>query len=111
PEEFRLCVAAAVEETRGRVPVIAGTGYGTVLALRYARIAEEAGADGLLAMPPYLVVPDQAGLLRHYTALAAGTGLGIIVYQRDNAVFAPETVAGLARIPNIIGLKDGVGDL
>ncbi|MBY8880320.1 5-dehydro-4-deoxyglucarate dehydratase [Actinacidiphila acidipaludis] len=111
PEEFGACVAAAVEETAGRVPVVAGAGYGTVLALRYARIAEEAGADGLLAMPPYLVVADQQGLLRHYTALAQGTGLDVIVYQRDNAVFTPETVVALAQVPNIIGLKDGHGDL
>jgi len=111
PEEFGACVAAAVEEAAGRVPVVAGAGYGTALALQYARIAEQAGADGLLAMPPYLVVADQRGLLRHYTALAEGTGLDIIVYQRDNAVFAPETVVALAQVPNIIGLKDGLGDL
>lgn len=111
PEEFGACVAAAVEETAGRVPVVAGAGYGTALALQYAAIAERSGADGLLAMPPYLVVADQDGLLRHYTALAEGTGLDVIVYQRDNAVFTPETVVALARVPNIIGLKDGVGDL
>jgi 5-dehydro-4-deoxyglucarate dehydratase len=111
PEEFGACVAAAVEETAGRVPVVAGAGYGTALAVEYARIAERAGADGLLAMPPYLVVADQEGLLRHYSALAAGTGLDVIVYQRDNAVFTPETVVELAKVPNIIGLKDGLGDL
>ncbi|MCZ4096212.1 5-dehydro-4-deoxyglucarate dehydratase [Streptomyces sp. SID13666] len=111
PEEFRACVAAAVEVSAGRVPVVAGAGYGTALAVQFARLAEDAGADGLLAMPPYLVVPDQAGLLRHYSGLAAGTGLDIIVYQRDNAVFESETVVELARIPNIIGLKDGLGDL
>jgi 5-dehydro-4-deoxyglucarate dehydratase len=111
PEEFRACVAAAVEEAAGRVPVVAGAGYGTALALQYAALAEQAGADGLLAMPPYLVTADQDGLLRHYTALAAGTGLDVIVYQRDNAVFTPETVVALAAIPNVIGLKDGYGDL
>ncbi|WUH94124.1 5-dehydro-4-deoxyglucarate dehydratase [Streptomyces sp. NBC_00433] len=111
PAEFGACVAAAVEETAGRVPVVAGAGYGTALALEYAGIAERAGADGLLAMPPYLVVPDQEGLLRHYSALAAGTALDVIVYQRDNAVFTPATVVELARVPNIIGLKDGHGDL
>ncbi|WP_433888704.1 5-dehydro-4-deoxyglucarate dehydratase [Streptomyces sp. CA-111067] len=111
PEEFGRCVAAAVEEAAGRVPVVAGAGYGTALAVQYAGIAERAGADGLLAMPPYLVVADQDGLLRHYSALAAGTGLDVIVYQRDNAVFTPETVVELAKVPNIIGLKDGVGDL
>ncbi|MGP3950543.1 5-dehydro-4-deoxyglucarate dehydratase [Streptomyces sp. 7N604] len=110
-EEFRLCVHTAVEEAGGRVPVVAGAGYGTALAVTYARIAEVAGADGLLAMPPYLVVPDQRGLLRHYAALADATSLDLIVYQRDNAVFEPETVVELARIPRIIGLKDGLGDL
>ncbi|MCX5389963.1 5-dehydro-4-deoxyglucarate dehydratase [Streptomyces sp. NPDC006482] len=111
PEEFRVCVAAAVEETAGRVPVVAGAGYGTALAVQYARLAEEAGADGLLAMPPYLVVADQAGLLRHYTELAAATSLDVIVYQRDNAVLTPATAVALARTDGIIGLKDGLGDL
>ncbi|MFJ9470914.1 5-dehydro-4-deoxyglucarate dehydratase [Streptomyces caniferus] len=111
PEEFADCVAAAVEEAAGRVPVVAGAGYGTALAARFARLAHEAGADGLLAMPPYLVVAGQEGLLRHYTELAAATPLPVIVYQRDNAVFAPATVAALARTEGIIGLKDGIGDL
>lgn len=111
PEEFQLLVTAAVEETAGRVPVIAGAGYGTALAVRYARLAEAAGADGLLAMPPYLVVAAQEGLVRHYTELAAATSLDVIVYQRDNAVFTPETVVEFARADGIIGFKDGLGDL
>ncbi|WP_200301392.1 5-dehydro-4-deoxyglucarate dehydratase [Streptomyces adelaidensis] len=111
PEEFQDCVRAAVTETAGRVPVVAGAGYGTALAVRYARLAEEAGADGLLAMPPYLVVAAQEGLLRHYRELAAATSLPVVVYQRDNAVFTPATVVELARTEGIVGLKDGVGDL
>jgi 5-dehydro-4-deoxyglucarate dehydratase len=111
PEEFEACVRAAVEETAGRVPVVAGAGYGTALAVRYARLAEAAGADGLLAMPPYLVVAGQEGLLRHYREVAAATALPVIVYQRDNAVFTPESVVELARTEGIIGLKDGLGDL
>ncbi|MFH9828450.1 5-dehydro-4-deoxyglucarate dehydratase [Streptomyces bobili] len=111
PEEFETCVAAAVEETAGRVPVVAGAGYGTALAVRYARLAHAAGADGLLAMPPYLVIAGQEGLLRHYREVAAATPLPVIVYQRDNAAFTPETVVGLARTDGIIGLKDGLGDL
>ncbi|WP_138905032.1 5-dehydro-4-deoxyglucarate dehydratase [Streptomyces albidochromogenes] len=111
PREFRTCVAAAVEEAAGRVPVVAGAGYGTALAVQFARAAEEAGADGLLAMPPYLVAADQRGLLRHYTELAAATSLDVIVYQRDNAVLTPGTVVELARVPGVIGLKDGHGDL
>ena len=111
PEEFADCVRAAVDEVAGRVPVVAGAGYGTALATRFARLAHEAGADGLLAMPPYLVVAGQEGLLRHYTEVAAATPLPVIVYQRDNAVFTPATVVSLARTPGIIGLKDGLGDL
>lgn len=111
PEEFETCVRAAVDETAGRVPVVAGAGYGTALAVRYARLAQAAGADGLLAMPPYLVVAGQEGLLRHYRELAAATELPVIVYQRDNAVLTPETVVALARTDGIIGLKDGLGDL
>ncbi|MEV4785368.1 5-dehydro-4-deoxyglucarate dehydratase [Streptomyces tuirus] len=111
PEEFEACVRAAVEAVDGRVPVVAGAGYGTALAVRYARLAEAAGADGLLAMPPYLVVAGQEGLLRHYREVAAATALPVIVYQRDNAVFTPETVVALARTDGIIGLKDGLGDL
>ncbi|MBV7695116.1 5-dehydro-4-deoxyglucarate dehydratase [Streptomyces sp. TRM70350] len=111
PEEFEVCVAAAVEEAAGRVPVVAGAGYGTALAVHYARLAERAGADGLLAMPPYLVHAGQEGLLRHYREFASATALPVIVYQRDNAVFTPETVVDLARTDGIIGLKDGLGDL
>ncbi|WP_406001584.1 5-dehydro-4-deoxyglucarate dehydratase [Streptomyces sp. NBC_00829] len=111
PEEFGVCVAAAVAETAGEVPVVAGTGYGTALAVEFAKTAEAAGADGLLVMPPYLVAADQSGLLRHYTAIARATSLDVIVYQRDNAVFTPETVVELARADGIIGLKDGHGDI
>ncbi|MGC4986734.1 5-dehydro-4-deoxyglucarate dehydratase [Streptomyces sp. DT193] len=111
PEEFETCVRAAVEATEGRVPVIAGAGYGTALAVRYARLAEAAGADGLLAMPPYLVTAGQEGLLRHYREIAAATSLDVIVYQRDNAVFTPASVVELARTEGIIGFKDGLGDL
>jgi len=111
PEEFELCVTAAVEAADGRVPVVAGAGYGTALAVRYARLAGRAGADGLLAMPPYLVRAGQEGLLRHYREVAAATSLPMIVYQRDNAVLTPEAVVELARTEGIIGLKDGLGDL
>ncbi|MFI2378930.1 5-dehydro-4-deoxyglucarate dehydratase [Streptomyces sp. NPDC018964] len=111
PEEFELCVTAAVEAADGRVPVVAGAGYGTALAVRYARLAERAGADGLLAMPPYLVKAAQEGLLRHYRQLAAATSLPVVVYQRDNAVLTPGSVVELARTEGIVGFKDGLGDL
>ncbi|MFE9024191.1 5-dehydro-4-deoxyglucarate dehydratase [Streptomyces sp. NPDC007808] len=111
PEEYEACVRVAVESAAGRVPVVAGVGYGTALAVRYAGLAGTAGADGLLAMPPYLVVAGQEGLLRHYREIAAATALPVVVYQRDNAVFTPAGVVELARTEGIIGLKDGLGDL
>ncbi|MES4833752.1 5-dehydro-4-deoxyglucarate dehydratase, partial [Streptomyces anthocyanicus] len=66
---------------------------------------------GLLAMPPYLVLAGQEGLVRHYREVAAATPLPVIVYQRDNAVFTPESVVELARTDGVVGLKDGLGDL
>jgi 5-dehydro-4-deoxyglucarate dehydratase len=111
PTEYEACVTAAVETVAGRVPVVAGAGYGTTLAIEYARAAERAGADGLLVMPPYSADGGQAGLLRHYTALAEATRLDLILYQRDATAFAPSTVVELARVPNIVGFKDGRGDL
>lgn len=109
--EYGRCVRVAVEEAAGRVPVVAGVGHGTALALQFVREAEDAGADGLLVFPPYLVRPGQAGLVRHYLTLADATGLDQIVYLRDNAVLTPATAVELAGHPRIAGLKDGVGDV
>lgn len=111
PEEYELCVRTAVDAVHGSVPVIGGCGYGTTLATQYARAAERAGADGLLVLPPYSADGGQDGLLRHYTALAESTDLDLILYQRDTTVFAPETIAELSQVPNIVGFKDGRGDL
>lgn len=114
PAEYEQCVRVAVEEARssGRtVPVLGATGYGTALAIEYARAAERAGADGLLVFPPSGADGGQAGLIAHYRALAAATPLSLILYQRDQLVLAPETVVELAAVPTIVGLKDGRGDL
>jgi 5-dehydro-4-deoxyglucarate dehydratase len=109
--EFHCLVKAAVEEARGRLPVIAGAGYGTQLALSFAKVAEDAGADGLLVLPPYLLQSEQQGLYEHYRQVAAGTNLGVIIYQRDNAIFTPATVARLSKLKNVVGLKDGHGNM
>jgi 5-dehydro-4-deoxyglucarate dehydratase len=111
PDEYERCLEVAAECADGRVPVIGGCGYGTALAKEYARAAERAGANGLLVLPPYSADGGQDGLLRHYTSLAEATGLDLILYQRDTTVFTPETVAELAQVPNIVGFKDGRGDL
>jgi len=112
PIEVARVVRVAVEQTRGRVPVLAGTGYGTALAKDIAVAAEHAGADGLLLLPPYLVNSEQDGLAAHVEAVCAATRLGVIVYNRDNAMLNEDTLARLCdRCPNLVGYKDGVGDI
>jgi 5-dehydro-4-deoxyglucarate dehydratase len=110
-DDYTAALGVAVEEAAGLLPVVGGVGYGTALAKRYAQAAEQAGVDGLLVMPPYLVYPGQEGLRRHFSDLADSTRLALILYQRDNAILSPETVAELSVRPNIVGLKDGYGDL
>lgn len=110
-EEFQQLETTAVEVAKGRLPVIAGAGYGTRLALSFVKVAEEAGADGLLVLPPYLVQAEQQGLYEHYRCIAAATHLGLIIYQRDNAVFKPENIARLSELKNVIGFKDGHGNM
>lgn len=110
--EFSAVVSAAVRETAGRVPVLAGCGYGTAMAKEFAKAAEDTGADGLLLMPPYLVNAGAAGLAAHAEAVCASTRLGVIFYNRDNAVIDDATVARLCeRCPNLVGFKDGHGDI
>ena len=111
PAEYETCLRVAVQTVAGSVPVVGGTGYGTSLALEYAKAAERAGADGLLVLPPVFGHGGQAGLAAHYRALAAGTSLDLILYQREQLVFAPETVVELAALPTVVGFKDGRGDL
>lgn len=112
PEEVGKVVKAAVEETAGKTPVIAGCGYGTAIAVELAKSAEANGADGVLLLPNYLMVPGQEGLAAHVEAVCKATSLGVIVYNRDNAVLQPETLEKLCdRNPNLVGFKDGVGDI
>jgi 5-dehydro-4-deoxyglucarate dehydratase len=110
--EYAAVVKAAVAQTAHQAPLVAGCGYGTAMAKEFARAAEEAGADGLLLLPPYLVGAEQAGLAAHVEAVCAGTRLGVIVYNRDNAVLDEGTLEKLChRCPNLVGFKDGVGDI
>ena len=84
----------------------------TAQAVASARAAEAAGAEGLLLLPPYLTECDQAGLAAHVDAVTSAVGIGVIVYNRANARYSAQTVAGLAdRHENFIGFKDGVGDI
>lgn len=111
-EEFSKVVGAAVDETAGKMPILSGCGYGTAMAIQFAQAAEKAGADGLLLFPPYLVNPDAAGLVEHVRAVCSSTHLGVIVYNRDNAIVDDIALAKMCDLcPNLVGFKDGVGDL
>jgi 5-dehydro-4-deoxyglucarate dehydratase len=111
PEEYEQAVAAAVQEVGGELPVLAGCGYSTAIATSFARAAERAGADGLLLLPPYLITPEPEGLYRHVRAVAESVGIGIILYHRDNALYGAKTTLRLAELPNVVGFKDGHGNL
>jgi 5-dehydro-4-deoxyglucarate dehydratase len=112
PAEMERAVRVAVDEIGSKVPVLASAGGSTAQAIQNARDAEAAGAEGLLLLPPYLTECDQAGLFAHVSAVCAATNIGVIVYNRANAIYSADTVAKLAeRHPNFIGFKDALGDI
>ncbi|GGG51660.1 putative 5-dehydro-4-deoxyglucarate dehydratase [Kocuria dechangensis] len=112
PEEIATVVRVAVEEVGSTVPVLAPAAGNTAQAVRNAHDAGTAGAEGLLVLPPYLTEADQLGLEAHVSAVCSATDLGVIVYNRANAIYSAETVARLAdRHANFIGFKDGVGSI
>jgi 5-dehydro-4-deoxyglucarate dehydratase len=111
PSEIPTVIRAA-KSSAGKTPIISGTGYGTALAVEIAKSAEKAGADGLLLLPPYLMFAEQEGLIAHVKAVCSSVGIGVIVYNRDNAVLTADSIARLCdECPNLIGFKDGVGDV
>lgn len=111
-EEYKRVVRAAADEVPKDLPLLAGVGYGTHMAVEFAKAAEANGADGLLVLPPYLVKSEQEGLRRHLAAICRSVSIGVIAYNRDNAILSPESLDQLAEeCPNLIGLKDGVGDV
>jgi len=112
PDERARVVATAVRAVAGRVPVLGSATGCTAQAVADVRAAGEAGADGVLLLPPYLTECDQDGLAAHASAVLSATDLGVVLYNRGNARYAAGTVARLADAhPNLIGFKDGVGDL
>ncbi|HYC21085.1 MAG TPA: 4-hydroxy-tetrahydrodipicolinate synthase [Candidatus Bathyarchaeia archaeon] len=114
-EEHSEVVRAVIRAARGRVPVIAGTGSNSTReAIRLTREAEESGAAGALLISPYYNRPTQGGIVEHYRAVAAATKLPLIVYNipgRTGSTIEPQTLARLAEIDNIVGLKDSTGSL
>jgi 5-dehydro-4-deoxyglucarate dehydratase len=112
PDEYSAVIGTAVETCKGRVPIIAGTGCGTRQAIAYAKEAERLGAAGLLVLPHYLVEADQEGIARHLAAICKSVKIGVIVYNRGVCRLGPDALEKLAaQCPNLIGFKDGIGDL
>jgi 4-hydroxy-tetrahydrodipicolinate synthase len=114
-DEHRRVVALCIKAAAGRVPVIAGAGSNsTDEAIALVRHAKEAGADGALVVTPYYNRPSQDGLYAHYAAIDAAVALPLLVYNvpsRTSVDISNETLARLARLPNIAGIKDATGDL
>jgi 4-hydroxy-tetrahydrodipicolinate synthase len=114
-EEHRRVVELCVQTARGRVPVIAGAGSNsTAEAIELAQHAKKIGADAALVVTPYYNRPSQEGLYAHYKAINDAVQLPILVYNvpsRTSVDISNEVLARLAKLPNIVGIKDATGDL
>jgi 5-dehydro-4-deoxyglucarate dehydratase len=111
-DEYDAVISTAVANSRAGVPVLAGVGYGTRMAVDLARRAEKAGAAGILVLPHYLMFAEQEGIIAHMKAICDAVGIGVIYYARDNTRLTPDSLEKLAEAcPNLIGYKDGIGDL
>jgi 5-dehydro-4-deoxyglucarate dehydratase len=110
-DEYRASVGAGIAGAAGRVPVVAGAGGPLGHARACAAAAADAGAAGLLVMPPYLVQGPQDGLLAYVEGILAASDLPVIVYHRGNAKFTPASVTRLLENGRVVGIKDGVGDI
>lgn len=110
-DEIEHVVRTTVKAAQGKMPVVAGTGYNATMGAEIAKRVEKAGADCLLILPPYYSNAPEEGLFDYYRAIGDATGLPLMVYSRDWAVFTPQMVARLAeRVPTLAGWKDGQGD-
>jgi 5-dehydro-4-deoxyglucarate dehydratase len=110
--EHRQVVEEAVAAFGGKAPVLAGVGGSLPIAVAMAKQAAAAGADGILALPPYFPEGPDDGTIAYYKAIADATPLGMLIYSRDWFKPGPELVAKLAdAIPTLVAWKDGAGDL
>jgi 5-dehydro-4-deoxyglucarate dehydratase len=111
PDEIPAIVRTA-KDAAGKMPIVSGCGYGTEIAMSIAKSAEKAGADGILLLPHYLIEAPQAGLFAHVKRVCDSVGIGVMVYNRDNSIIQADTLKRLCdACPNLIGFKDGAGEL
>jgi 5-dehydro-4-deoxyglucarate dehydratase len=112
PNEYGSIIKTAVDTCRGKVPILAGAGGPTRVAIQYAQEAERLGAHGILLLPHYLTEASQDGLVRHVDEVCKSVKFGVVVYNRGACRLTPDSLALLAdRNPNLIGFKDGIGDI
>jgi 5-dehydro-4-deoxyglucarate dehydratase len=112
PEDYTNVVKVAVETCRGKVPILAGAGGPTRTAIAYAQEAERLGAHGILLMPHYLTEASQDGLVEHVVAVCKSVKFGVVIYNRNVCKLNANSLLQLAdRCPNLIGFKDGVGEI
>jgi 5-dehydro-4-deoxyglucarate dehydratase len=112
PEEYSRVIKTAVDTCRGKVPILAGAGGATRAAIAYAQEAERLGAQGILLLPHYLTEASQEGLIAHVEQVCQSIDAGVVVYNRGQCRLTPESLEVLAaRCPNLIGFKDGIGDI
>jgi 5-dehydro-4-deoxyglucarate dehydratase len=112
PEEHLAVVKTALEEVKGKVPVLSGTGFNPPIAAELARQAAAAGVQGILAFPPYYPSMEEEGIVAYYKGIAEATPLGMLIYSRDWFAPSPSLVEKLAQaIPNLIAWKDGQADI
>ncbi|WP_034293442.1 5-dehydro-4-deoxyglucarate dehydratase [Herbaspirillum sp. RV1423] len=112
PDEYPDIIRTAVETCKGKVPIIAGAGGATRAAIAYAQEAERLGAHGILLMPHYLTEASQDGIAEHVEAVCKSVKFGVIVYNRGVCRLNADMLERLAeRCPNLIGFKDGVGEI
>lgn len=113
--EHRHVVEVVVEAAAGRIPVVAGTGSNSTReAIELTLHARQAGADGALLLSPYYNKPTQEGIYLHYEAVARETGFPLVVYNipgRTASNIAPETLARLAELEHVVGVKEACGDI
>ena len=111
-DEYGSIIGTAVDSCRGKVPIIAGAGGPTRVAIAHAQEAERLGADGILLLPHYLTEASQEGLIAHVEQVCRSVRFGVVVYNRGVCRLTPDSLEKLAdRCPNLIGFKDGVGDI
>jgi len=111
-DEYSQVIKTAVDTCAGKVPILAGAGGPTRSAIAFAQEAERLGAKGVLLLPHYLTEASQDGLVAHVEAVCKSVNIGVVVYNRAQCRLTPESLEKLAdRCPNLIGFKDGIGDI